>query len=188
MKKKFHLSKKARWLLLAAAVLLAAGGAWGYHILYDAYIQPRIDSSFATYAPFSGKAFDIDPSQVEELRLKVEKDDGRTAYWMSTDSPEDIRRFTEHLNSFRSFFWLPAPPERKRQIPGPPIGYIRGKAGQSGTFYFDYTDQRILVHPGDAFTEEDPAVSRDTYYYFFDAGFTQTMVELADQWPTRQDI
>lgn len=187
MEKKRSLRKRVLCLLLILAAALAAAGAWGYHVLYGVYIQPRVDSSFATYAPFSGKVFDIDPSQVGELRLKIVTDDGRTAYWMSTDSPEDIRRFAEHLNSFRSFFWLPAPPQRKRPIPGPPIGYIWGKDADTG-ISFDYTDRRLLVHPGDALDVDDPAVSRDAYYYYFDAGFTQTMVELADQWPNRQDM
>ncbi|MEY8310718.1 hypothetical protein AALA61_01765 [Oscillospiraceae bacterium 42-9] len=108
MKKK----RKVLCVLLAVAVFVVAlWTAWAFKINFE----PRINSEFLTYQPFSGKLFNLNPDEITAIYLykrahsRLWKDAyGEEHGEVVCNQPEDVEKVIEIFNSYRYSFWHPA--------------------------------------------------------------------------------
>lgn len=90
-------------LIRYTAILLAFALLIGACTLFDHSIRPRTGSSILTFRPFSGKLFDLDPSELESISVQT----AGSLDWHRYVTQEDLEWAAEILNSFRYSYWVP---------------------------------------------------------------------------------
>lgn len=108
--------KALRILCVVLAVVLFISGCWIYESTYANHFLPS-DPDFSTYSPFSGKLFEMRPASIKNSLVQV-RDAAHVhdpLVWVDLREEngkaekEQLERLAEHLNSFRYWFWMPAP-------------------------------------------------------------------------------